>query len=81
MARQQTAQDWKIVEIRFNQMNQTFTESCKNAGHFTQLTIAGKVGRVAIARGYEFKSKLHHGFGGYWVNGNGDTIEVLPGRI
>lgn len=81
MARQQIAQDWKIVETLFDQTNQKFIESRKNAGHFTQSTIAGKVGRVAVERGYEFKSKLHHGFGGYRVNGNGDTIEVLPGRI
>ncbi len=79
MARQQIAQDWKIKEILFDQMAQKFTESEKPFGRFTQATVTEKIHAIAAKRGYRWKDKQSHGFGGYWVDGDGNTLEVLPG--
>jgi hypothetical protein len=76
MARQVIAQNWKIKEVLFDQMAQKFTEKCKRFGRYTAATAAAKVSKNAV--GYRFVVKPHHGFGGYWVNSNGDTMELLP---
>lgn len=79
MAKQRVAQNWKTVETVFDAATGKLSEVIKNAGRFTQATVTGKMQRVAADRGYFWRAKPQHGFGGYWVHPNGDTIEVLPG--
>ena len=63
MARQIIAVDWKTKRTLFDSLTGVFTEEVK---------------MTRIADGYKFTVKQHHGFGGYWVAENGDTLELLP---
>ena len=76
MARQIIAVEWKTKRTLFDLQTGSFTEEVKKFGKFTAATAAKKITRSA--EGYKFTAKQHHGFGGYWVAGNGDTIELLP---
>lgn len=76
MARQIIAVHWKTKRTFFDLRTGVFTEEVKKFGKFTAATAAEKIAR--IADGYKFTAKRHHGFGGYWVAGNGDTLELLP---
>lgn len=76
MARQIIAIDWKIKETLFDCAAQKFIEKTKKFGRYTAATAASKLS--AAATGYRFVEKPFHGFGGYWVNDNGDTKELLP---
>ena len=80
MARQVIAEDWKTVETLFDQRTQTFSTLTRNLGRFTAATAREKVEPLALGRSYTWRARPVHGFGGYWVNVDGDTIELLPGR-
>ena len=76
MARQIIAIVWKTKRTLFDLQTGSFTEEEKKFGKFTAATAAEKI--TLIADGYKFAAKQHHGFGGYWVAENGDTLELLP---
>lgn len=76
MSRQVIAIEWNLHEVLFDQMAQKFSEKSRKFGRYTASTAAAKVSKMAV--GYRFVEKPHHGFGGYWVNGNGDTLELRP---
>lgn len=81
MTRQRIAQDWVTLETLFNTETGQFYTVRKKAGRYTAATVKQKIEAQAVARGYTWKAKPFHGFGGYWAHTNGDTLEVLPGKL
>jgi len=75
MPRQVIAQNWKQLSITYDPIS-GFEEKTKPFGRYTKQTAIDRV--TKLNPGYTFREKPNHGFGGYWVNGNGDTIEIMP---
>lgn len=67
MSRQTIAQDWKTIETTYDQLTSKFKIVKKNAGHFTQSTIAKKVGRIAGSKKFSLSSKIASRI--WWVLG------------
>lgn len=76
MSRQQIAIDWKIKETLFDPKTHTFPVKVTKLGRYTAATAAEKM--IKKFPGYRFNPKPFHGFGGYWVDGDGNTAECLP---
>ena len=76
MAKQKTAIAWKIVEVLFYPATSKFVEKTKKLGRFTAATAREKVEKMYPD--YKFKEVGSHGVGGYWVDTDGATVEVIP---
>ena len=76
MTRQQVAIKWKIKETLFDQKKRMFIEKVSVLGRYTAATAAEKM--TIRYPSYRYVPKPLHGFGGYWVDGDGNTAECLP---
>lgn len=76
MARQQIAQDWKIVQTLRDPKTLKFSETTAKLGKFTAYTAHSKMAKRFPE--YRYVAKPFHGFGGYWVDQDGNTAECLP---
>lgn len=76
MSKQKIAQKWKLVRTGYNAATGEFPVTTTSLGTYTAATIKEKID--AQHTEYNFLVKSYHGFGGYWVNKDGDVLEVLP---
>lgn len=76
MTRQIITHNWKAKITGFNPETNEYPETEIEIGRFTAATVKEKINKKYPE--YRFQQKWVHGFGGYWVNDNGDTLEVLP---
>lgn len=65
-----------MITLKWDANFHNIVESQKVFGRYTKQTAIEKIN--AQFPDYKFKEQHHHGFGGYWVNANGDTIELVP---
>jgi hypothetical protein len=70
--KQQIAQNWKITEHVM--IDGKIIEKTSKLGKFTAYTAASKMSKKFD--GYRFNPKNFHGFGGYWVDSNGNTASL-----
>jgi len=75
--RQQIAQNWKITEHLM--IDGKLVEKISKLGKFTAYTAAAKMSEKF--KNYRFNPKHFHGFGGYWVDGSGNTAALSPIQI
>jgi hypothetical protein len=74
MARQTIAREWKLVQT-LREGDQFVTRTLR-LGRYTAATAAEKIS--ARFPGYRYVPKPFSGFGGYWCDAVGNTVECLP---
>ena len=79
MTKQTIAQNWKLTITEFDVQTQQFSITKKKLGKFTAATIKEKVS--AKYPSFRFKSVYTNGFGGYFVDIIGTTLEISPSFI
>ena len=70
--RQQIAENWKITEHKL--LDGKIVESTSKLGKYTAYTAADKMNKKFPS--YKFTPRNFHGFGGYWVDANGNTASL-----
>lgn len=78
MARQTLAENWRVECIFYDRENSKFCTTSRPLGRYMAATAIEKLAAIATAFDYKFRKIASHGSGGYWVNGEGDTMALLP---